>query len=598
MPLTYNNNLAASNPYNAYFAKLIATQYPSLNTVPFTKTFGAQYPSAFLLPPSSIYYPQAFAAANGLTGQPLILSYRDDANGRRNQIDQSDTTRLVGGIKGTLFGWDYDTGLLYSQSKVKEDLLSGYPQYSKLLPILNSGVINPFGPTIDPNALAAARAAEFIGTVYRSKTSVASVSGKASREIFALPAGMVGMAVGAEFRQEKFQYDPSLAVQTGDIAGQGGNQLPETAQRHVSSAYMEFGVPIIAKLDGDVAVRYDNYQNVGSTVNPKLSLRYQPVSTLLLRTAVGTGFRAPSLTDLYASQASSVTPNGTRDPLRCPDIKTGLATDCNNQFATVTGGNPDLKPEKSLSYTFGIVFEPTRELSIGLDAFRVNLKNQIVGGGLSAAYILSTAARAAQYGTYIVRGPADAGNPSGLGAITSILQTNANLFKTQLSGVDVDAKYGLKIAQGQKLTMRLSGTFMNKYDVQGPDGSYTSSLNRALTAGGGVLVRWKHNASATYETGPYSASLSQNFQQSYEDVPSNRTLVQHRVDAYQTFDGQVGYTGIKSLKLVAGVKNLANRAPPYANYAANSGQFVGGYDISYADVRGRFAYLTATYSFK
>ena len=598
VPLAYNNNLTATNPYNAFFANLIATQYPSLNTAPFTKTFGAQYPGAFLLPPSSIYYPQAFAAANGLSGQPLILNYRDDANGRRNQIDQSDATRLVAGIKGTLDGWDYDTGVLYSQSKVKEDLLSGYPQYSKLLPLLDSGVINPFGPTADQNALAAARAAEFVGTVYRSKTSVASVSGKASREIGALPAGMASMAVGAEFRQEKFQYDPSLAVQQGDIAGQGGNQLPETAQRHVTSAYVEFGIPIMAKLDGDIAVRYDNYQNVGSTVNPKLSLRYQPTNALLLRTAVGSGFRAPSLTDLYAAQASSVTPNGTRDPVRCPDIKTGLSTDCNNQFATLTGGNPNLKPEKSLSYTFGILFEPTRDLSLGLDAFRINLKDQIVGGGLSAAYILSTAARATQYAAYIQRGPADPANASGLGPITGILQTNANLFKTQLSGVDVEGKYGLKIAPGQKVTLRLSGTFLNKYDVQGPDGTYTSSLNRALTAGGGVLVRWKHNASATYETGPFSASLAQNFQQSYQDAPANRTGAPHVVDAYQTFDGLVGYSGIPSLKLVAGVKNLTNRTPPYANYAATTGQFVGGYDISYADVRGRFAYVTATYTFK
>ncbi|HEV7817201.1 MAG TPA: TonB-dependent receptor [Janthinobacterium sp.] len=596
VPLAFNTNLPASNPYNAFFSNLIKTQYPSLGTKPFSSTFGAQYPGAFLLPPSSPYYPTAFAAANGLAGQPLILNYRDLANGPRNQTDQSDAGRLVLGVRGTAAGWDYDTGFLYSESKVKEDLYTGFAEYSKILPILDSGIINPFGATTDPAALAAAQGAEFVGTVFRSKTSIASVNATASRELMTLPAGPLSVAVGAEFRKEKFSYDPSLAVQTGDIAGQGGNQLPVSAQRNVSSAFVELSVPIVKKLDADVAARYDNYQGVGSTFNPKASLRWQPSEMLLLRSSVGTGFRAPSLTDLYSSQASSVTANGTRDPLRCPDVKTGLPTDCNNQFATITGGNPNLKPEKSISFTLGAVIEPIKDLSISLDGFRVNLKDAIVGGGLSSNYILSSAATEQQYAAYIQRGPADPSNPSGLGPITSILQTNANLFKVQVAGVDVDAKYRWRIDSHQRLLFNLSGTYMSKYDVQGPDGSYTSALNQASSATNGVNLRWKYNATVAYDRGVWGASLTQNYQQGYADVPANKTpTVPHYVDAYQTFDAQMMYNGIKSLKLTLGMKNLFDRSPPYTNYSPS---FVGGYDISYADVRGRFVYVTATYLFK
>jgi iron complex outermembrane receptor protein len=596
VPLAYNNNLIATNPYNAVFRNLVATQYPALAAVPFATTFGAQFPSVFLLPPSSPYYPAAFAAANGMAGMPLALNYRDEANGVRNTVSQADNIRFMTGVRGNLAGWDYDTGLLYSQSKVKEDLLNGYPLYSKLLPVLNSGRINPFGPTTDPKALADARAADFVGTNYNTETSTVSLDAKGSRELFTLAAGSVNLAVGGEVRREKFQYDPSIAIQTGDIVGIGGNQLPVKAARNVASAFAEVNVPLLKTLEADAAVRYDNYQNVGSTVNPKMSIRWQPSAVLLVRSAVGTGFRAPSLTDLYAAQASSVTSNGTRDPIRCPDIRTGAPADCNNQFSTITGGNPDLKPEKSLSYTFGIIVEPIRDMSIGFDAFRVNLKNAIVGGGLSTTYILSTAARAAQYAAYLRRGPADS-NPSGVGPITGILQTNANLFKTQMSGVDVDAKYALRLAQ-DKLTFRLNGTYLNKYDVQGPDGTYTSSLDQALSTGGGVILRWKHNASATYETGPWAASLSHNFQKSYQDVVGNRKPAgtePRRVEAYQTLDAQAAYAGFKSARLVVGVKNLANRNPPYTNLASN---FLGGYDVNYGDVRGRFIYASATYSYK
>jgi iron complex outermembrane receptor protein len=595
VPLSFNTNLPASNPYNAFFRNLINTQYPTLGTKPFTQTFGAQFPGAFLLPPSSQYYPQAWAAANGLAGQPLILAYRDVANGVRHQTDQADAARFVIGARGTAAGWDYDTGLLYSQNKVKEILESGFPQYSKILPVLDSGIINPFGPTTDPAALAAARAAEFVGAVYGSKTSVTSINATASRELMQLPAGAMNLAVGAEYRKEKFSYDPSLAVQTGDIAGQGGNQLPVSASRHVASGYAEVNVPILKSLEADFAVRYDDYQQVGSTVNPKASLRWQPSEKLMLRSAVGTGFRAPSLTDMFAAQASSVTANGTRDPLRCPDPKTGLPTDCNNQFATITGGNPDLKPEKALSITFGVLVEPIRDLSVSLDAFRVNLKDAIVGGGLSSSFMLSNAARATQYAQYILRGPADPSNASGLGPITAILQTNANLFKTQMAGIDVDAKYGLRFSEGRKLVFRLNGTYLDKYDVQGPDGAYSSSLDQASSAANGVQLRWKHNASATYEAGSWAGSLTQNYQKGYNDVAGNKGGPARKVEAYQTFDAQVAYSGFKSLKLTAGVRNLTDRAPPYTNYSPS---FVGGYDISYGDVRGRFAYLTATYAFK
>ncbi|MEI4884193.1 TonB-dependent receptor, partial [Klebsiella pneumoniae] len=83
------------------------------------------------------------------------------------------------------------------------------------------------------------------------------------------------------------------------------------------------------------------------------SLRWQPVRWLLFRGSAGTGFRAPSLTDLYASQATSVTSNGTRDPIKCPTFDPNNPA-CSFQFTTVTGGNPGLKPEKSKEYTLGL----------------------------------------------------------------------------------------------------------------------------------------------------------------------------------------------------------------------------------------------------
>ena len=598
---SFGNALTAANPYNAAFRTLVATQYPTLNAAnsgSYSRTFGATYPGVFLLPTTSIYYPTAWANANGYSGLPLGLNYRDVANGERNTRDQADNLRLVTGVRGNAAQWDIESAVVYNESKVTSTLLTGYAQYSRVLPILNSGVINPFGPTTDPAALAAIRAAEFTGTAFNTKTSTLGVNVKGSRDIYALPAGNVALAMGAELRQEKFTYTPSLAIQQGDVAGLGGSSFPVSAKRNVTSAYAELNVPVVKNLDFDAAVRYDNYGNVGSTVNPKASLRWKATDWLLMRSQVGKGFRAPSLTDLYTPQATSVTANGTRDPLRCPNLTTGSPTDCSFQFTTITGGNPNLKPEKSTSYTLGIVLEPVRDLSVAVDYFNIELRDAIVPGGLNYTYFLANAARAQQYAAFINRGAPD-GNASGVGPIIGIQQTNANLFKTKVSGLDLDAKYSWRLSSSARLRSGVSGTYFLKYASQGPDGTFGNAIDQALTAsGGGVIVRWKHTAFVSYESGPYGVSVTQNYQKSYTDTaanfaPAGTSL--RKVSSYNTVDLQGTYSGIKSLKFVLGVKNVEDKAPPYTN---NTSNFLGGYDVTYGDPRGRFVYGSVNYSFK
>ena len=196
VPLSNGNPLLPGNPYIAFLQNLLATQYPTYDNPAVTPGTGA-----FLLPPSSPYYPAAFAASHGQAGQPLNLIYRDFANGGRQTTDIADTGRIVGGAKGSAAGWDYDVSILYSQVKVHEDLESGFPLYSKIMPLLDTGTINPFGPTKDPNALAAAKATEFVGQSFNSKTSLTSLGGNASRQLATFSTGPLSAAVGAEVRR-------------------------------------------------------------------------------------------------------------------------------------------------------------------------------------------------------------------------------------------------------------------------------------------------------------------------------------------------------------------------------------------------------------
>jgi len=584
VPLSYQNPLLPGNPFLAYQSNLLATQYPTYHNPAITPTA-----AAFLLPPTSPYYPTAFAAANGMAGQPLNLIYRDFANGPRLQEDTSDTTRAVVGWKGNLLGWDFDTSILYSEVKVKEDLKSGFPLYSKIMPLLDSGTINPFGPTTDPTALAAAQATNFDGQDWSSRTSLTSLSGSASRPLFDLPGGPLSAAVGAEVRRETFIYDPSGPIQTGDITGEGGNQLPENAARSVESAFVEVNMPIIHSLDADAAVRYDHYQGVGSTVNPKGSLKFQPVDWWLLRTSVGSGFRAPSLTDLYAAQASSVTGNGTRDFIKCPTFDPNTAA-CSFQFSTVTGGNPNLKPEKSTTFTLGTEIEPVKNLHLGFDSFWIYLKDAIVVGGLPIATIMQNAASEMQFANLITR---DAN-----GNITSISQTNSNLFKENVSGMDIDLKYAFDIGDYGRISILGNGTYYYKFATQNPDGSWTGQIDKGLTTVSGVISRWRHSLSLVYDIGNWDASLTQHYQKKYHDSSSNITGEGRDVGAYDTVDGQLSYHLAKAWTFTLGVINIGDTAPPYANYASSANNFVGGYDLSYGDPRGRFVYGRVGFQFR
>ncbi len=589
-PVSDQFALNATNPYTPQLAALIKGYGTTLKYAPdfVANLFGK---TTFLLPTTSPYYPTKFAADSGLAGSPIDLRYRSFENGLRGIRDENKAARFVLGLQGNAYSWDYDVGFLYTESRVSENTFSGYPLLSKLLPLLNSGVVNPFGPSsaaVQQQILAT----NFTGEAFNSKTSIASINGKASREVFTLPAGPVSFAVGGDVRKEKYDFKASTAVATGDVSGYGGNFLDVGKSRNVEAVFAEVNVPILKGLEGDVAVRYDNYQGVGNTVNPKASLRWQPVKEFLLRGSIGTGFRAPSLDELFAPNTTGVSQNGLNDPIRCP--VTGSSLDCATQFPTSNGGNAALTPEKTLAKTFGFILEPTNNVHVGLDYFNIYLKNQIVIGGPGAPTILQDAAHAAQFANLITRAAPSGGLP---GQIISVNQQNQNQFNARVEGIDIDLKLRVPTSSFGSYTFGLNGTYFTRYDLQNDDGSYTGVVANAANNAGSVVPRYKHTANVSWDYGPWNAIAVQNFQAAYTDFPSTITGETRRVGVYETFDLQGSYLGFKGFRLTLGVKNIFDKDPPYSNIGGQ-GFFQSGYDSSYAEPRGRFVYGRIGYAFK
>jgi iron complex outermembrane receptor protein len=350
-------------------------------------------------------------------------------------------------------------------------------------------------------------------------------------------------------------------------------------------------------LELTAAARYDHYQNVGHKISPKLAARYQPVRQVLFRTSWSRGFRAPSLTELYQPQTTGVTAPGLNDPARCDT--TGSPRDCVTQFPITLGGEPTLKPETSVNRTLGVVFEPVQNFSAAVDYWDVRLENTIIFG-ITPAFLLD---HEAQFPGFIQRAAPDATCPGCPGQIVNINQTNLNLGSTYVSGIDLDLKYRLPAAARGVFTFGFNGTYINKYEVQNPDGTFTS-VNGQVTfitnGNGGAVPRWRHYAYVDWRLNPWTFTLVQQYQRGYADVPGTfddpADIAHKHVSDYMLFHLYTSYQIKNNLRLTFGIRNLFDTKPPYTN-AGGQNYFQSGYDPGYADPRMRTFLLSATYKF-
>ena len=543
-----------------------------------------------ILQPSSPYYPTAYLNqyAPGYAGNPLNIRYRAVLNGNRDITDTNDAWQIVGGIEGSWKNWDINVAGFYNETETKEKLNGGFPQLSLVIPLLNSGLVNFFGET-PADVAAQVNATNFVGQAFKGSTKMYGFDAKMSGDVYTLPAGPLSVAFGTEYRREEITNNPSPALDTGDISGYGGEFKYINKSRNVWALYAEALIPIVKTVDLNVAVRYDDYSDVGNTTNPKVTLRWQPNNQFLGRASYSTGFLAPSLQQLYIPNRNGVTAPGTSDPLRCPT--TNDSRDCLTQFNVTYGGESQLKPEESTSWTLGFVFEPVQGASFIVDYFNIKVKDLIVAGYPTETILgdLGT------YGYLVQRGAVDPNYPTLPGPITNIIQTNVNLGEVKLEGLDLEMHLRSQPQSWGRIGFDASGTYFIKYDTQAPDGSFTGGVStvygQAVT---GVIPRWKHYATLSWTYGAWYAGLSNLYQSNYIDNQTDNDGNLRRVSSMSLWDLQGSYSGIKNLKFTLGVKNLWDTNPPVTNQQYT---FQSGYDPSYYDARARFIYGSVNWKF-
>jgi iron complex outermembrane receptor protein len=572
----------------------------------------------------------------GSTVTGLNARWRSLPAGNREQEYVTDSTHFVAGANGEFLGWDIDAALTHSVNESSVNYPTGWLLQKEFLDTFSAGLVDVFGTT---DQLTDADKAALAKTIYHGpgntdKTVLKGISLKASRPLFDLPAGEVLFGSGLDFRQYHFTSEIADVYRHYDAASDSyislllneSAQQPYDLERDTAGVFGELIVPVTDQLELNGAVRYDSIGKVRdnlaskdvngneSDVTYKTSFRFQPSRNLMFRGSYGTGFKMPSMLAL----GRPITPFGvTSGNYACSpelgQISAALLQACQNkvggadpalksQHEVFNGGNPDLKPEKSEQMTVGFRFEPTTNLSVGLDWWRVKIEDalssvseaQIFGDPLKYASLFSTKRNTA----------------TGLDEL-AILDSAINIGKTDNRGIDWDLTLRNKLPFG-RLTTRFAGTYLLKssYTLPGSSDEFTTSLGQ-FGINDAVSFRTMAKLSFNLQQGALDHNLAVKYRSGYTDqfkdgendcsVSENDALgdcfdVQLEVPSYTTVDWQTKWAISKQATATFGVNNLFDRAPSLSLRSSGAGHQVG-YDPRYTDSYGRTFYIAGGYKF-
>ncbi|MFG6414235.1 TonB-dependent receptor [Roseateles sp. DC23W] len=529
----------------------------------------------------------------------VLVWFRDVFNGPRRDKSTGEQYRALFTAEGNAAGWDYKAALAYNNTENNRKLTAGYANGEVIGEGLIRGIINPFGAQT-PEALALIQGAALKGLLSTSEGKVTSFTASAGRELgdWFNATRPVQIAVGTEYRQEEYvdfnhrDFAALVSASTGvdpDARSEG--------DRKVYAFYGELNVPLTKELEVSASVRYDKYNDFGNTTNPKVSFRYQPLKELLVRGSASTGFRAPSLYELNATTGFTNTAGNTNNPLNCPGgvLVSGATSgaNCKTQFQSYFGGNKDLKPEESKSFTLGLVFEPVKGFTTSVDLWSVEVEQQIGSIAEGTLFLPANQQIFSQYFKYLPGNLLSQNTRDCQGGPTSptcgyVDVRTQNLGGVKTNGIDLGLQYQVATSMG-RLGFEYQGTFVNKYDYQDyKDGPWNQNVG--VFSGSGPVFKWQHNLSSSWSKDGWGAGLALHHKSGYVDQdPTNK------VKAYTTADAYVSFSPMKAVSLLLGVRNLTDRDPPltYQNELFQS----GGWDSRFYDPVGRTVYVRGTVNF-
>lgn len=511
-------------------------------------------------------------------GQAVDIDrYRTVDAGPRVWDIESDTLRLVAGLRGDLGLWTWDISAQKGRSESLQtgDKSQGWVRTDFLQQEIDAGRYNPFGGTFNsPEVIDAITTT----LVRQGESHLTAYDANISGELFDWNGRGVSMATGLEYREEDVFDQPDDQFQRGLIFGT--ESVSAEAERDQWAAYIEFLVPLSDTVEFNLAGRYDDYSDFGSTFNPQAKIRWQASDTLSLRASYGEGFRAPSLAQvgLGPSQESIFFD----DYYGCPTPDPGNPACATTDYTIIFEGNPNLEAEESESWNIGAAWQVTNAWDITADYWSITQDNKIDRNDRELVYAANCDD---QDSTICVRRAPLPGRD--LGAISELFNSYVNISSQEAAGIDFSTNYLYGLGENGDLDFSFDWSYINKFDKNGIEyaGEYNYPKHRWIGGVDWTVGAWGVLATYTYigEFEDYQAP---------GDVEASEART---VDAQQLLDLQVRYDISNSWRVSLGANNLLDEEPPFV--IGDGDGDIYGYATGVHNPRGRFIYGKISYRF-
>ena len=557
-----------------------------------------------------------------------VRNYRPVNIGPRHVNVDDSSFRVLAGFKGYIGEWDWESAAFYSEAKTDDS--GERVDVNAFSAAVNSttadGAYNIFsgGDINNPNTignipiLPTSQTDAFTAVQHRiARTSLASVDFKASNsELFSVPAGDAGIAVGVEYRRESFEDDRD-PLQDGtfpfvdyngvtNLSSLYGSSatLDSKASRNVVSAYAELLVPLL-KTDTQyaeiqLAARYEDYSDAGDALKPKVALFWQAADWISFRTSYAGGFRAPGLqqtTEDILPRRFSVA-----DPLNG-----------NESFEIVENrsGNADLVTEDDTNISWGIILQPTENIKFTIDGWKIEQEDLVSIIATSTLVDLD----------YISRIDGGLGFPGVNrdvnGEITTVDNKYQNAAKQKLEGLDFSLIYDFETSIGN-FAFSANAAYLTKYDVSidslsalvidaAQDQATYPNLDTGTPTGVGDQIKqngspeWRTRTSLNWKLNQWGAGIAVNYLSEFTDTSTNYKddagdTIYLPVDSFTTIDVYASYkfadsSSFEGMNVRLGARNIGDEEPPLAD------DFWHGYAGDYHSNRGRYIYMNISKNF-
>lgn len=522
--------------------------------------------------------------------------------GPRIYSTESTVLRYTLGLQGTIFN-EYDWEVNFSSQSSDSTQTAGVqPSLIMIERALsddcetaadpNCVALNVFGPegSINDEMLDYINVTQPTNT---NKNSLMFMQAHISGPIMELPAGDLMFSTGMEYREDQLTMgaDQAQSVETFDVSW-GGSVTPVVSPvREIAEMYLELSIPVLDNLDFEVAGRYSDYSDINeSTFNPKVGISYQPLDILKLRATYSTGFRAPTMAEMY--QGTTINLGEVYDPCNlenqanfiadtpaCAALNLDPANMLNGiqNITLIGGGNPDLKPEEAENTTVGIVLEPLDDLSLTLDYYSIEQTNVVFA---SDRYVIDqNHAGNPAYASDVKRAN------NGTGYVLEVYSPANNVAARNLAGIDFNANYLLSTDIGD-WRFNLDTTYVTKFEVQDTSdtafrditGTYDDAFGSIPEIKASFQMDWSmDNLRATWDFN-YNSEIKAGDDDIMEATTIHNMQVGYFIDGIET---DVNF----------GVQNVFDTKAPFLKATLTST------DDSLYSHRGRFFYVGIKKSF-